>query len=159
MMPQTSAHRLRWRATPQDLETLADNPIDGSRLESQRLAIMQINSVTTAAPAVATKSSSTVAQSTAAKAPAAPPPQPSTPPPQAAAPPAESSASTASAATSTLVSSSYSTSAGGQSYSASISQANGTYTLSVPNLPGASVTASPLSAAEIALSVKVDTLV
>jgi len=66
MMPQTSAHRLRWEAAPQDLDKLADNPI---------------------------------------------------------------------------------------------SQANGTYTLSVPNLPGASVTASPLSAAEIALSVKVDALV
>jgi hypothetical protein len=64
-----------------------------------------------------------------------------------------------STATSTLAASSYSTSAGGKSYSASISQSNGTYTLSVPNLPGAHVSGSSLSAAESALTVKVDTLV
>jgi predicted RNase H-like HicB family nuclease len=58
-----------------------------------------------------------------------------------------------------LESSTYSTSVGGKSYSASISQANGTYTLSVPNLPGASVSGSSLSAAENALNVKIDILV
>jgi predicted RNase H-like HicB family nuclease len=64
-----------------------------------------------------------------------------------------------SAATSALVNSTYSTSAGGKSYSANISQANGTYTLSVPNMPGASVSGSSLSAAEMALTIKIDTLV
>jgi hypothetical protein len=68
-------------------------------------------------------------------------------------------ASAASAATSTLSTTIYSTSVGGKSYSANISQANGTYTLSVPNLPGASVSGSSLNAAESALSVKIDTLV
>jgi predicted RNase H-like HicB family nuclease len=58
-----------------------------------------------------------------------------------------------------LESSTYSTSVGGKSYSANISQANGTYTLSIPNVPGASVSGSSLSEAEIALSVKIDTLV
>jgi hypothetical protein len=148
MMPQTSAHRLRWPAQPQDLDKSADNPIDRFRFEPQRLAIMQINSVTTAADSVAAKPSSTVAK----LATAAPPPQAEATPPQSAAPAASSE-------TSTLVSTSFSTSAGGHNYSASISQSNGTYTLLVPNLPGASVTASPLSAAEIALSVKIDTLV
>jgi hypothetical protein len=70
----------------------------------------------------------------------------------------QSEAAAVNTATSTLVSSSYSTSVGGKSYSANISQANGTYTLSVPNLPGASVSGSSLSAAESALSVKIDTL-
>jgi hypothetical protein len=65
----------------------------------------------------------------------------------------------ASSATAALVSSTYSTSAGGKSYSANISQSNGTYTLSVSNLPGASVSGSSLNAAESALSVKIDTLV
>jgi hypothetical protein len=58
-----------------------------------------------------------------------------------------------------LASSTYSASVGGKSYSANISQANGTYTLSVSNLPGAHVSGSSLSAAEIALTVKIDTLV
>jgi len=73
--------------------------------------------------------------------------------------PPQSEAAAVNTATSTLESSSYSTSVGGKSYSANISQANGTYTLSVPNLPGASVSGSSLSAAESALSVKIDTLV
>jgi hypothetical protein len=58
-----------------------------------------------------------------------------------------------------LASSTYSTSAGGKSYSANISQANGTYTLSVPNLPGASVSGSSFNATESALNIKIDTLV
>jgi hypothetical protein len=68
-------------------------------------------------------------------------------------------ASTVSTATSTLTSTSYSTSVGGKSYSANITESNGTYTLSDPTLPGASVSGSSLSAAESALSVKIDTLV
>jgi predicted RNase H-like HicB family nuclease len=36
---------------------------------------------------------------------------------------------------------------------------DGTYTLSVPNLPGSSVSGSSLSEAESALSVRIDTLV
>jgi predicted RNase H-like HicB family nuclease len=58
-----------------------------------------------------------------------------------------------------LESSTYSTSVGGKSYAANISQSNGTYTLSVPNLPGASVSGSSLSEAEIALTIKIDALV
>jgi predicted RNase H-like HicB family nuclease len=57
-----------------------------------------------------------------------------------------------------LESSTYSTSVGGKSYLASISQANGAYTLSVPNLPGASVSGSSLREAETALSVRIDAL-
>jgi predicted RNase H-like HicB family nuclease len=64
-----------------------------------------------------------------------------------------------STAISILESSTYSTNVGGKSYSANISQANGTYTLSVPNLPGASVSGSSLNDAEIALSIKINTLV
>jgi predicted RNase H-like HicB family nuclease len=62
-------------------------------------------------------------------------------------------------ASAALISSSYSTSVGGKSYSGSITQSNGTYTVSVPNLPGASVSGSSLQAAENALTVRIDTLV
>jgi predicted RNase H-like HicB family nuclease len=58
-----------------------------------------------------------------------------------------------------LISNTYSTSVGGKSYSGSISQSNGTYSISVPNLPGASASGSSLQAAESALNVKIDTLV
>jgi hypothetical protein len=47
---------------------------------------------------------------------------------------------------------------GGKSYAANIVQSNGVYTLSVPNLPGASVTGSSLSAAESALNLRIDLL-
>jgi len=57
-----------------------------------------------------------------------------------------------------LANSTYSTSVGGKSYSGSISQSNGQYEISVPNLPGASVTASSLQAAENALNIKIDIL-
>jgi hypothetical protein len=73
--------------------------------------------------------------------------------------PTQSEASAVSTAASLLESSTYSTSVDGKSYAANISQANGTYTLSVPNLPGASVSGSSLSLAESALSIKIDTLV
>jgi hypothetical protein len=68
-------------------------------------------------------------------------------------------ASAVSTATSTLTSPTYSTSVGGKSYSGNVSLANGQYTISVPNMPGAKVSASSLSSAEMALTVKIDTLV
>jgi hypothetical protein len=80
----------------------------------------------------------------------------SAPPPAAA--PSGGTAAVASASAA-LISSSYSTTVGGKSYSGSISQSNGTYTVSVPNLPGASVSGSSLQAAENALTVRIDTLV
>jgi hypothetical protein len=67
--------------------------------------------------------------------------------------------SAANTATFILDSTIYSTNVGGKSYTANISQANGTYTLSVPNLPGSSVTASSLTAAENALNLRIDLLV
>jgi hypothetical protein len=73
--------------------------------------------------------------------------------------PAQSEAAAVSTATSILDSPTYLTSVGGKSYSADISQANGTYTLSVPNLPGSSVSGSSLSVAESALNVRIDFLV
>ncbi len=57
-----------------------------------------------------------------------------------------------------LLSSTYSTNVGGKSYAANIVQSKGVYTLSVPNLPGASVTGSSLSAAESALNLRIDLL-
>ena len=47
---------------------------------------------------------------------------------------------------------------GGKSYSANITESDGTYTLSVGNLAGATASGSSLSAAEAALNVKIDTL-
>jgi hypothetical protein len=61
-------------------------------------------------------------------------------------------------ATAILADSTYSTSVGGKSYAGDVSKANGTYTISVPNLPGATVTASSLSAAEVALNTRIDVL-
>jgi hypothetical protein len=55
--------------------------------------------------------------------------------------------------------STYSTNVGGKTYSANVSESNGTYTLAVPGLPGASVSGSSLTSAENALGVKIDTLV
>ena len=128
---------------------------------------MHINIVSTAAPIVATKSATPATNS--AKSVSKTTTSTSATPPSAStassagkgqsAPPPPSAASAVSAAISSLVSSTYSTSVGGKSYSANISQANGTYSLSVPNLPGASVSGSSLSAAESALTVKIDTLV
>jgi hypothetical protein len=109
---------------------------------------MQVTSTSTVTPSVAGNSSTL----SGAGAPSATAPSPVSAP-------AQSEAAAVSAATSTLDSSVYSTSVGGKSYSANISQADGTYTLSVPNLPGASVTASSLSGAEIALGTRIDVLV
>ena len=92
----------------------------------------------------------------------------STPPASASASPANSatgaapiqSASTqaASAAAASLVSQTYSTTVAGKSYSASIQESNGEYVISVPNLPGATATASSAQAAENALNIKIDVL-
>jgi hypothetical protein len=146
---------------------------------------MQINGISTVAPIVASKSgalttssakspstgtptaapvptiasapsaveSTTSASSPASNTPTAPNPGSG----QISAPP-QPEASAVSTATAILESSTYSTSVAGKSYSANISQANGTYTLSVPNLPGASVSGSSLSLAESALNIKIDTL-
>jgi hypothetical protein len=70
---------------------------------------------------------------------------------------AAASASVSSAEASGIAAS-YSTTVGGKSYSASITQSNGTYQLAVPNLPGATVSGSSLQAAENALKVKIDSL-
>jgi hypothetical protein len=113
---------------------------------------MQINGISTVAPIVASKSGPPSTNS-------AKPASPSTPTASTTSAPPQSEASAVSTAASILESSTYSTSVAGKSYSANISQANGTYTLSVPNLPGASVSGSSLSVAESALSIKIDTLV
>ena len=67
-------------------------------------------------------------------------------------------AQAAASAAASLISSTYSVSVAGKSYSGAISQSNGQYTIAVANLPGATVTAPSLPAAELALTVKVDTL-
>jgi len=72
--------------------------------------------------------------------------------------PTQSVASTVSTATARLPTTTYSTSAGGKNYSANISESKGTYTLSVPNVPGGTVTGTSLTAAEAALSIRIDIL-
>ena len=57
-----------------------------------------------------------------------------------------------------LALSNYSVTAGGKSYSGAVTRSNGQYEISVPNLPGASVSASSLQAAELALSVRIHLL-
>jgi hypothetical protein len=111
---------------------------------------MQISNISTAVPIVpATTGGATVSPAKTASPPGSG--QPSAPPPP--------EAAAASTATSILESSIYSTSFAGKSYSANISQADGTYTLSVPNLPDSTVSGSTLSAAENALNMKIDILV
>jgi len=58
-----------------------------------------------------------------------------------------------------LISNTYSTPVDGKSYSGSISQSDGTYSISVPKLTGASVSGSRPQAAESALDVKIDPVV
>lgn len=72
--------------------------------------------------------------------------------------PAQSLAAALSTATSILDATTYSTNVAGKNYAANISQANGTYTLAVPNVPGSTVTGASLSAAENALNLKIDIL-
>ncbi len=74
------------------------------------------------------------------------------------APAPASSPQAAAGAAASLIASSYSVTVAGRSYSGAISRSNGQYTIAVANLPGATVTAPSLQAAEIALTVKVDTL-
>jgi predicted RNase H-like HicB family nuclease len=57
-----------------------------------------------------------------------------------------------------LVSQTYTTTVAGKSYSASVQESNGEYVISVPNLPGATATASTAQAAENALTIKIDVL-
>jgi hypothetical protein len=52
----------------------------------------------------------------------------------------------------------YSTSIGGKSYSGNVSQSDGLYEISVPNLPGSAVSASSLQGAENALNARIDLL-
>jgi len=72
--------------------------------------------------------------------------------------PTQSVASAVSTATATLATTTYSTTAGGKNYSANVSESKGTYTLSVPNVPGGTVTGTSLTAAEEALSIRIDIL-
>lgn len=69
-----------------------------------------------------------------------------------------SKAQAASAAIKNLADSTYSTSVGGKNYSGNVSQSNGLYEISVPNLPGSSVSASSLQGAENALNARIDLL-
>ncbi len=68
-------------------------------------------------------------------------------------------AGTTAATTATLLNAVYTTTVGGKRYSGSISHADGLYTISVPNVPGASVTAPSLQAAEAELYIRIDELV
>jgi translation initiation factor IF-2 len=62
-------------------------------------------------------------------------------------------------AAASLVSQIYSTTVGGKSYSGSVEQSGGQYVISIPNVPGASASASTAQAAENALTLKIDILV
>ena len=53
----------------------------------------------------------------------------------------------------------YTDTVGGKSYSGSVAESGGTYTASVPNLPGASASGSSVQSAENNLNVVIDTLV
>jgi hypothetical protein len=70
----------------------------------------------------------------------------------------QSPAQAANAAIQALTDSTYSTSVGGKSYSGNVSQSDGLYEISVPNLPGSSVSASSLQGAENALNARIDLL-
>ena len=69
-----------------------------------------------------------------------------------------SKAQSANAEIQNLADSTYSTSVGGKNYSGNVSQSNGLYQISVPNLPGSSVSASSLQGAENALNARIDLL-
>ncbi|MGB6306202.1 MAG: hypothetical protein WBF89_00315 [Steroidobacteraceae bacterium] len=137
---------------------------------------MQVNSVSATPPNTAGNASSTAPKP--AKTAAAPKAASAAPPPVAqttsAAPaPANTSAKSAPAAApvqptapqaasdaaASLVSQIYSTSVGGKSYSGSVVQSDGQYEVSIPNLPGATASASTAQAAENALTLKIDILV
>jgi predicted RNase H-like HicB family nuclease len=54
---------------------------------------------------------------------------------------------------------SYSTTVAGKSYSGSVQESDGSYVASIPNLPGASASGSSVQSAENNLNVVVDSLV
>ena len=68
-------------------------------------------------------------------------------------------AASVSSAVASQITAGYTTTIAGKTYSGKIAQSGGTYEISVPNLPGATVSGSNLQAAEIALTVKIDALV
>jgi hypothetical protein len=115
---------------------------------------MQSTNISTVAASIANPPPSTKAKAPTTTAATAA----TTPTKAAAAAPTQSVASTVSTATATLPTTTYSTRAGGKNYSANISESNGTYTLSVPNVPGGTVTGTSLTAAEAALSTRIDIL-
>jgi hypothetical protein len=119
---------------------------------------MQINGISITLQASGGGSQSTVPAKASAAANTASAPAAAALPTQSPATTAVAAASSASAAAS-LIAATYSVTAAGRSYSGSVSQSNGLYQISVANLPGASVTAASLQEAEIALTVKIDTLV
>jgi predicted RNase H-like HicB family nuclease len=53
----------------------------------------------------------------------------------------------------------YFTSVGGKSYSGSVSEINGVYDVSVPNVPGAHASGSSIQSAENNLNIRIDELV
>jgi hypothetical protein len=118
---------------------------------------MQVNIVSTVAPFAASQAAGTTSKSSqagATSASATAPAARSAPSPA----PQQSEAAAVSTATATLPSSVYSVTVAGKSYSANVSDSNGSYTVSVPNIPGAHVSGPSLSAAESALSAKIDVL-
>ncbi len=106
---------------------------------------MQVNPTTAVQPATATSTKSRQGTPTTAKAAVASTVQ--------AAKTQQATSSAASVARQT-----YTTSVGGKNYSGNVQHANGQYTVSVPNLPGASASASSIQAAENALNVKIHIL-
>jgi len=118
---------------------------------------MQTNSISTVAAGVPNPPTTAAKTSTATTATATATPT-TAPVASKSAAPAQSVASAVSTATATLATTTYSTTAGGKNYSANISESNGTYTLSVPNVPGGTVTGTSLTAAEAALSIRIDIL-
>ena len=113
---------------------------------------MQINSVSAALPSAVSSSSAPI-PAKPAKPTAAPSPQAAS----TASPPAAPQA--ASDAAASLVSQIYSTTVAGKSYSGNINQSGGQYVISIPNVPGATASASTAQAAENALTLKIDILV
>lgn len=98
------------------------------------------SSASTASPAPSVPSAAAPAKASSAQAPA---------------PPAAASLSSLQAS---LLSTVYTTTVGGKSYSGSVEQSGGQYSVSIPNLPGASASGSSVQEAENNLNVKIDTL-
>ena len=66
--------------------------------------------------------------------------------------------STAASAQAATLAASYSTSVNGANYSGSVEESGGTYTASIPNLPGATASGSSVQAAENNLNIRIDIL-